>query len=133
MKKMVIEPNIYLTYIRYNRLSRLINAIETYDLLVYTNNELLEEINRNLPKVIREISEPIRSLIISTIVNATIKIETEPSFSLSPDAKDNFLFDIILRADSEALITNEKVLLSFVQSPVPVYDLKWFKENHPVP
>jgi putative PIN family toxin of toxin-antitoxin system len=101
MRKMVIDTNIYLTYIRYNKLSRLINAIETYDLLVYINNELLEEINRNLPKVIKEISEIIRSLIISTIASATVKIETVPSFSLSPDAKDNFLFDIVLQATAK--------------------------------
>jgi len=30
------------------------------------------------------------------------------------------------------IVTKEKALLDFAQSPVPVHDIKWFKETYPV-
>ncbi len=51
----------------------------------------------------------------------------------SPDPKDNFLFDLAIQTNSDVIVTKEKALLSFGNSPVAIHDIKWFKETFPVP
>ena len=54
-------------------------------------------------------------------------------FKDSPDIKDNFLFDLAIQTHSEIIVTKEIALLNFTLSPVPIHDIKWFKETYPVP
>ena len=71
--------------------------------------------------------------ILNTVRAYTIEFDTVNSFTGSPDPKDNFLFDLALQTGSEVIVTQEKALLGFKESPVRVHDIKWFKENYPVP
>ncbi|MEJ7736628.1 MAG: hypothetical protein WKF97_04305 [Chitinophagaceae bacterium] len=73
------------------------------------------------------------SILLRAIKEATIFTVTQPQFNDSPDPKDNFLFDLALQTGSEVIVTQEKALLHFTSSPVPIHNLKWFKENFPVP
>ena len=72
-------------------------------------------------------------IILQVIKKATIYKITTSGFSSSPDPKDNFLFYLALQTGNEVIVTQEKALLGFKDSPVPIHDLKWFKENYPVP
>ena len=63
----------------------------------------------------------------------TIEFATVNSFTGNPDPKDNFLFDLAIQTGSEVIVTQEKALLGFKDSPVPIHNLKWVKENYPVP
>ena len=58
--------------------------------------------------------------------------EVKTVFNNSPDSKDNFLFDLALQTASEVIVTKEKALLNFAESPVLIHDIKWFKEKYPV-
>lgn len=131
-KKIVIDSSVYLSYASYGKTYRLLDAIITYNLVVYVNQELLSELCKNIPKVIR-----VEGIIAEDILNAlkiyTMEIATVKSFSDSPHPKDNFLFDLALQTGSEVIVTQEKALLGFKNSPVPIHNLKWFKENYPVP
>jgi predicted nucleic acid-binding protein len=69
------------------------------------------------------------NLIIETIKAATFYIETVEVFKGCPDPKDNFLFDLALQTESELIVSEEKVLLTWQQSPVPVHNILWFKEH----
>ncbi len=53
-------------------------------------------------------------------------------FKGCPDDKDNFLFDLGVQTNSDVLVTGDKRLLTFSQSPLTVMSLKTFKETYPV-
>ena len=111
-RKLVLDSCVFLTYASYNKLYRLVNAIDTYNLEVKGITA-------------KEILEPIYLF--------TIYTKTTQSFKNCPDPKDNFLFDIALQMGCEAIITIEKVLLNYVESPISVRDIVWFKQTFEVP
>ena len=53
-------------------------------------------------------------------------------YDKSPDPKDNFLFDLAIHSGSEVIVSDEKKILAFPESPVPVRSLGWFKETFPI-
>jgi predicted nucleic acid-binding protein len=115
----------------YNKLYRLLAAIDQYELEVFVNDQLVNEIERNLTSSLQDKEiKPI--LIMDAIIAATINFETIAAFDQSPDSKDNFLFDLALQSNSEIIVTKEKALLNFKESPVAIRDIKWFKETYPV-
>ena len=128
----MIDTSVYLTYAAYNKVYRLVSAIDEYDLQVFINDEILVELENNLAKCIR-VADAQPRIIVEAIRKATIFKTTIFAFKGSPDPKDNFLFDLALQTGSEVIVTQEKALLGFKNSPVPIHDLKWFKENYPVP
>ncbi len=110
----------------------MVNAINLFDLFVFIDNELLVELENNIADclMIKDV-DPV--IILKAIKAATLYTITQPGFVDSPDPKDNFLFDLALQTESEVIVTQEKSLLSFTGSPVAIHDIKWFKENFPVP
>ena len=123
----VIDTSVLITYASYGKLYRLANMIGTYNMKVFVNAHLLNEFGKNLQKVLNKRNIDIEEEIRSVLDFATL-VETIPIFSISPDPKDNFLFDLALQTDSEVIVTKEKLLLNFVESPIPIHDIKWFKE-----
>ena len=131
-KALIVDTSVFLTYAAYNKIYRLIDAFNKYGLIVYVNNELLNEIKRNLINAIRvENADP--KLIFESIKENTVLVKIMSRFTQSPDPKDNFLFDLALQTNSEIIVSQEKVLLNFENSPVVIHDIKWFKETYPVP
>ena len=128
--KIVIDTCVLFNYAKYGKLYRIADAVFTYDLEIYVDKYLMSEIVRNARKVTdnvlisRKIEHDIRQF--------TYQVNTIPLFSKSPDPKDNFLFDLALQTNSEVIVTKEKALLSFSESPIPIHDIKWFKEKFPV-
>ena len=47
-RKFVIDTSVYITYAAYNKIYRLISAIDKYSLEVYVNNEILLELENNI-------------------------------------------------------------------------------------
>ena len=110
---------------------RLINAIIQHKLTVYINRDLEQELYRNIPQALKKSPINIDPIEILDLIKAvTFYVETTPSFNNSPDPKDNFLFDLALQTQSEAIVTKEKALLEFSNSPVDIHDIKWFKERY---
>ena len=130
--KLVIDTSVYITYAVYNKIYRLVNAIDTYNLEVFINDELITECENNIRNFLKN-KDVDTSALLDAIKEATIYRATQQVYKNSPDPKDNFLFDLALQTESEVIVTQEKVLLNFLDSPVPIRDLKWFKENYPVP
>ena len=127
----VIDTSVFITYASYGKLYRLLDAVITYNLRVFVNMHLLSEFGKKLHKVSNKrnlnVSEEIKN-----IMEFAILVETTPLFQNSPDSKDNFLFDLALQTNSNLIITKEKELLGFADSPVTLQDIKWFKETYPV-
>ena len=130
--KLVIDTSVYITYAIYNKIYRLVNAIDTYNLEVFINEELIIECENNIRNSLKN-KDIDTSALLNAIKEATIYRVTQQVFKNSPDPKDTFLFDLALQTECEVIVTQEKVLLNFLDSPVPIRDLKWFKENYPVP
>ena len=105
--------------------------IVLYNMKVFVNAHLLNEFGKNLKKIsnnrIIDIDEEIKA-----VLDFATLVEIIPIFSNSPDPKDNFLFDLALQTQSEVIVTKEKVLLNFIESPIAINDIKWFKEKFPV-
>ncbi len=97
----------------------------------YVNDELLAEIHRNCPFVIK-VKGVTPEQIVEAVKNLSERVDIIPAFNNSPDPKDNFLFDLALLTGSEVIVSQEKALLTFAESPVAILDLKWFKETYPV-
>lgn len=133
-KYLVIDTSVFINYTRHQKLYRLIDAIFTYDLIVYISPELIEELEKNIPETSAvDLPQFVYDGYLDTIKSACIIFEPVPQYNDSPDPKDNFLWDIALQTNSEIIVTKEKALLGFKNSPIPVHDLKWFKEMYPVP
>lgn len=106
----------------------------TYDLSVYLSSDLIDELERNIPITSAvELPQFIYDGYLETIIASCIIFEPTLQYKDRPDAKDNFLFDLALQTNSEIIVTKETALLNFTNSPIPVFDIKWFKETYPVP
>lgn len=127
----VIDTSVLITYASYGKLYRLANMVVSYNMKVFVNEHLLNEFGKNLKKVSNKKTIDIDEEIRSVLDFATL-VETIPIFSNSPDPKDNFLFDLALQTNSEVIVTKEKTLLNFTESPIPIHDIKWFKEKFPI-
>ncbi len=127
----VIDSCVYLSYARYKKLYRISYCVVDYGLQIFINKILLAELKRNLPKMLQHSRLDVQAAI-DEIIEFSILVDTIPIFTDSPDSKDNFLFDLALQTKSEVIVTKERVLLDFVESPVAIHDIKWFKETFPV-
>ncbi len=127
----VIDTSVLITYTSYGKLYRLSNMVMSYNMKVFMNVHLLNEFGKNLKKVSNKRNIDVNEEIKSLLDFATL-VETIPLFSNSPDPKDNFLFDLALQTNSEVIITKETALLNFIESPIAIHDIKWFKEKFPV-
>ena len=128
---LIIDTSVYLTYAAYDKVYRLVNIVEKYHLNLFINDTLLYELQNNIPRVLKVNTATVET-IISEIKMITTVVNVIPTFTQSPDPKDNFLFDLAIQTNSEILVTQEKALLNFENSPVKIHDLKWFKETYPV-
>ena len=129
---LVIDSSVFISFSMYNKLYRIADAIVTYDLKVYVNEVLLAEVEKNLSKLQIRSKADIRQSIVF-IKAFVIIVDVKPFFNNSPDPKDNFLFDLAIQTNSTMIVTQEKALLNFKESPIPIHDIKWFKETYPVP
>jgi uncharacterized protein len=62
----------------------------------------------------------------------TTYFKTSDIFNKSPDPKDNFLFDLAIQTESEVIVSDERILSGFEETPVPVRSLGWFKDTFPI-
>jgi predicted nucleic acid-binding protein len=48
-KHLVIDTSVYINYTRHQKLYRLVDAILSYDLVVYISPDLIDELQPNIP------------------------------------------------------------------------------------
>lgn len=103
----VIDTSVYSTYAAYNKLHRLVDAINQYNLHVFINDQILTELEKSIVDCLM-IKDVDPSILLRAIKEATIYTISHPRFMDSPDPKDNFLFDLALQTGSEVIVTQEK-------------------------
>lgn len=125
MYKIVIDANVWIKYARSRDIAPLLDRLLAYQFLPVINNYLLTEIFEAVvqngwmnEKVAIHLIEFIRKIALPTAEMAV--------YRLSPDPKDNYLFDLAVQNNCLFLITDDVELLSFRLPPVPVHSSGWF-------
>ncbi len=76
-------------------------------------------------------SAKLATLVIQFIANISLKTVEKAVFALSPDAEDNYLFDLAIQNNCVFIITNEKKLLGIKLKPLPIFSGNWFIKQFP--
>lgn len=120
MYKIVIDANVWIKYARSKNIAPLLNRLSAYNLLPVANNYLLSEVftavieNKWMPeKVAFNLVDFIRKVTLITTEHAV--------FRLSPDPKDNYLFDLAIQNNCVFIISDESFLLQLELKPIPVH------------
>jgi putative PIN family toxin of toxin-antitoxin system len=128
----VLDVNIYTSFIVNRKLHRLAQISET-GINLFISPELLDELSDVLkrPKIARYLESDFYSYI-KVIKDFTLltrsHISAKGLFRGSPDAKDDYLFILALHTSS-VLVTGDKKLLSWQNSPVDVISLNVFLKS----
>ena len=128
MNKFVLDTNIYFSYVYNANLTNLIQLILDNELEIYLSDQLMNELLRNLTeKRIFERANIHRQELIEILSAVTIRKNPKKSSAGSPDPTDDFLFDLCTE-NKCVLITGDKKLLRWKNSPIQVMDLTAFKK-----
>ena len=116
---------MWIKYARSRDIAPLLDRLIAYHLLPVVNNYLLTEIFDAIvangwmkEKAAVQLVEFIRKIALPTTETAV--------YRLSPDPKDNYLFDLAVQKACVFLITDDTELLTFRLPPVPVHSSGWF-------
>ena len=125
MYKIVIDANVWIKYARSKDIAPLLNRLVAYNLLPVANNYLLSEI---YSAVIENewMTEKVATNMISFIRKVALITTENAVYGLSPDPKDNYLFDVAGQNACVFIISDDSRLLQFSLKPVPVHTSQWF-------
>ena len=131
MNKIIIDANVWIKYARTKDIAPLLNRFLIYHFIPVVNNYLLSEIFDALVEN-KWMHERRANLLVDFIKKiAIINIETAV-YAMSPDPKDNYLFDLAIQNNCVFIISDDSVLLEFVLKPVSVHSGNWFLKKFPV-
>ncbi|WP_153796575.1 putative toxin-antitoxin system toxin component, PIN family [Foetidibacter luteolus] len=127
----VLDANVWIRFARSRSLAALVNSIALYKLMPVTNNYLLSEVFDIILKHKWATASEARRYI-DYVKSISMFITENVVYRLSPDPKDNFLFDIAIQHNCSVIISDDTELLSFRMQPVKVKSVSWFFKNFPV-
>lgn len=131
MYKIIVDANVWIRYARSKDIAPLLNRFVSYNLLPVANNYLLSEI---FDAVIENqwMTERVASNMISFIQKFVVITAESAVYRLSPDAKDNYLFDLAIQNNCVFIVSDDSILQQFGLKPVPVHSSGWFIKTFPV-
>jgi putative PIN family toxin of toxin-antitoxin system len=130
MYKIVVDANIWIKYARAKNIKPLLSRFIQYNFLPVINNYLLSEIFDALV-LNKWMNAKQATLITEFIAKTSLRTVEKAVFALSPDAEDNYLFDLAIQNNCVFIITNEKKLLSIKLKPLPIFSGNWFIKHFP--
>jgi predicted nucleic acid-binding protein len=71
-------------------------------------------------------------LFISYIETLSLVEVEETIFRLSPDPKDNYLFDLAIQNNALVIVSDDLLLLNFPLQPSVVRSCNWFLKHYPI-
>jgi putative PIN family toxin of toxin-antitoxin system len=113
--KAVVDTNVWVSYFINDRINYLVKWMLDHDIEVFISDELIREITEVLqrPKFSQRKNRNDIFDFIDLLVQLGSHQKVKTLFKNSPDADDNFLFDLCLASEAEYLITSDKKLLNF--------------------
>ena len=131
MYKIVFDANVWIRYARSKNISPLIDRFTSFDFLPVTNNYLLSEVYDAI--VENKWMHPVQATKLTALIKKISLFTTENAvFAVSPDPKDNYLFDLAVQNNCLFIITDDSKLLRYELKPVPVHSTDWFLNTFPV-
>jgi len=131
MGNIIIDANTWVRFARNRNIRPLVNIIFAHDLTPVANKYLLSEIFDAL--VFKNwMPEKVAIQTILLIQELCFLTTEHAIYRLSPDSKDNYLFDLAIQYNCRFIISDDTKLLAFPLKPVPVKGTNWFFKNFPV-
>ena len=131
MVTIIVDANVWIRYARVKDIAPLINRFTAYNIVPVANNYLLSEVFKAIvengwmnEKQANNITLFIRKIALMVIETAVYRI--------SPDPKDNYLFDLAIQNSCVFIISDDSELLQFQLKPVPVHTTNWFLKTFPI-
>jgi len=127
----IIDANVWIKYARSKNIAPILDRMVSYQFLPIINNYLLSGIFNAL--VENKWMDKISATNTITFIKQISLMVTESSiYRLSPDAKDNYLFDLAIQNNCVFIISDDTKLLRFKLKPLPVHSTSWFLKKFPV-
>jgi len=129
VKRFVVDVNSFISIFINQETDWLLRYVALNKLEIYVDNLLLTELKKvmDYPKIRKVlVFDSIFYLELVRAISTTVAVS---SFHVhSPDPEDNYLYDIALTTHSKLLVTGEKALLNWIDSPVETISLSVFKK-----
>jgi putative PIN family toxin of toxin-antitoxin system len=129
----VLDTNIWVSYIISGNLRELSAQILTYQLQVFVCKDLSDELEDVLyrQKIKKLLTSPVSDYL-RFIQKLTTNLDIRPIFKGAPDPQDNFLFDLALQSKSSFLVTGDKRLFAVSVLSLSILTLSDFKKSFPI-
>ena len=129
VKRFVIDVNTFISVFINRQTQWLLDYVIQNALEVFVDSNFVDELSRVLeyPKIKRRL--PKDKIYYLTFVHSITTFVIAKEFKVqSPDPEDNYLYNLALATNSKLLITGERALLEWEESPVTTISLSEFKE-----
>jgi putative PIN family toxin of toxin-antitoxin system len=125
MYPIIIDASVWIKFARVKNIAPILDRLVTFQFLPVVNNYLLSEIFDALLKN-KWMNGAQANALISLIKEISLVITERSVYRLSPDPKDNYLFDLAIQNNCVFIISDDSKLLQFKLKPVPVHTTGWF-------
>lgn len=128
VKRFVIDVNSFISFFLNKEMDWLVRYISSNRLEIFIDKNLLTELERVLayPKIRRILPLPIGVYVgLVELLGTYVAVDAQPI--ASPDPADDYLFNLAIQSDAKLLVTGDKDLHSWPDSPIEMITLKEFK------
>ncbi len=130
MYKIVIDANIWIKYARARDIAPLLDRLVAYGFLPVVNNYLLSEVFDALVEN-KWMHKHDAAKIISFISKVAYGDIERAVYGLSPDPKENYLFDLAIQNNCLFILTDDTRLLNLKLKPLSVHSSTLFLKKFP--
>ena len=128
VKRFVVDVSVWITLFINRETEWLTNYVAQNKIEIFVDEHLTEELERVLGyPAIKKILPLDSHLYIAFVHMVSTQIISRKHYIRCPDSNDNYLFDIALTAHAKLLVTGDKALLNWTESPVAAVRLADFK------
>jgi predicted nucleic acid-binding protein len=131
MKLIIIDAGVWIRLARSGFAKPIIARCKHYRMLPVLNNYLLSEVHNALLKnkwaTIKQ-----ADFFVQYMKELSFYVTETVTFRLSPDPKDNYLFDLAVQYNCPFIVSDDSALLSFLSPPVKVKSCNWFLKHFPI-
>ena len=131
MFKIIIDANVWIKYARIKDIAPLVNRFVDYNCIPVINNYLLSEVFNALLDN-KWMKEKNAKNVIEFIRKISLGVSEKTVYGISPDPKDNYLFDVAVQNGCVFMVSDDTQLLKFKLKPIPVHTSAWFLKNFPI-
>ncbi len=129
VKRFVIDVNCYISIFINRETEWLLHYIAQNRIELFIDQNLIAELTRVLayPKIKKLL--PLKAGVYISFAQMISTQIVASDFQIQcPDPEDNYLYDIALTSNSKLLVSNEKALIKWANSPVETISLSAFKK-----